>query len=47
MIPFRRLLPAVALLAVAACAQPPVPTDTFYRLEVPDPQATAQAPVGG
>lgn len=47
MIPFRRLLSAVALLAVAACAQPPVPTDTFYRLEVPEPQATAQATVGG
>lgn len=47
MIPFRRLLSAVALLAVAACAQPPVPTDTFYRLEVPEPQATAQAAVGG
>lgn len=42
----RRLLAAAALLAVTACAQPPVPTDTFYRLDVPDPQAAGQAPAG-
>lgn len=47
MVPFRRLLAAAAVMAVAACAQPPVPTDTFYRLDVPDPEAAAQAPLGG
>jgi ABC-type uncharacterized transport system auxiliary subunit len=40
--PFPRIFPVLALLAVAACAQPPIPSDTFYRLDVPDP-----APVGG
>lgn len=47
MTPFRRLLSAASVLALAACAQPPVPTDTFYRLDVPDPVAAGGAPVGG
>jgi ABC-type uncharacterized transport system auxiliary subunit len=29
-----------ALLVLGACAQAPVPNDTFYRLEVSDPEAT-------
>ncbi len=37
--PLRRILPLLVALSVAACAQPPVPTDTFYRLEVPEPPA--------
>jgi ABC-type uncharacterized transport system auxiliary subunit len=28
---------AVPLLALIGCAQPPIPSDTFYRLEVADP----------
>lgn len=35
--PFRRILPLLVVLTVAACAQPPVPVDTFYRLEVAEP----------
>lgn len=39
---FRRILPLVVTLMLAACAQPPVPVDTFYRLEVPEPAAGRQ-----
>lgn len=46
---FRRPLRALALVcavsALAACAQPPVPKDSFYRLEVATPTAPAGAPV--
>ncbi|MFA7430772.1 MAG: ABC-type transport auxiliary lipoprotein family protein [Rhodospirillaceae bacterium] len=43
--PFRRVLSVIAVLAVAACAQPPIPTDTFYRLDVADPAPAGGAPV--
>lgn len=44
----RRLPLAAALaaaVALAACAQPPVPKDAFYRLDVPAPEVTARAPL--
>lgn len=37
-----RLLAALLLLGVAACAQPPVPQDRYYRVQVEAPQAGAQ-----
>lgn len=40
-----RLAAPVAALLLSACAQPPVPKDVFYRLEVSAPQAGATAPV--
>ena len=38
----RRLILAAALFLLAACAQPPVPDDHFYRLAVNDPAPGAQ-----
>lgn len=38
-----RLLAALLVLGLAACAQPPVPQDRFFRLQVEAPQSAAAA----
>lgn len=39
-----RSLTGALLLALAACAQPPLPQDHFYRLDAPQPKAAAAQP---
>lgn len=46
-LPFRRFLAVAMMAVVTACAQPPVPTDTFYRLDVADPERAPGPAVGG